>query len=246
MGIIRYTIQPYDTLWLIAQRYNTTINAIAAANPGVNLNFLRVGQVINICPGHGHYPISCWVYPGGISKSEFDLNNALRMLWEEHIVWTRLAIISIIGDMPDADVVINRLLRNPIDFEEALKPYYGAEKTSEFGDLLKDHLVIAAELVRAAKAGKSKEAADAEKRWYANADEIAAFLGRINPYWSKEEWKSMLHEHLALTKSEAVNILSKDYEAGVNVYDEIQRQALMMADVMRDGIVRQFPDKFPV
>jgi hypothetical protein len=83
-------------------------------------------------------------------------------------------------------------------------------------------------------------AADAEKRWYANADGIAAFLSRINPYWSQEDWKTMLYEHLRMTKSEAVNILTNNYEESIKEYDEIEKQALNMADVMAVGIVKQF------
>jgi len=96
-----------------------------------------------------------------------------------------------------------------------LTPIYGIEKASRFSNLLKDHLVIAAQLIKAAKAGNIQAATDAEKRWYANADEIAAFLNSINPYWSKEALMNMLHEHLALTKSEAVARLNKDYATDI-------------------------------
>ncbi|MBW9146595.1 acetylglutamate kinase [Clostridium sp. CM027] len=162
------------------------------------------------------------------------------MLWEQHIVWTRMTITSIIKDLPDVDFVTKRLLRNPTDFKLVLKPFYGDEIASQFSELFKSHLVIAAQLVKAAKAGYSKEAADAEKRWYANADEIAVFLARINPYWSQENWKTMLYEHLAMTKAEAIDILTNNYERSIAVYDEIENQALKMADVMAEGIVRQF------
>jgi len=94
--------------------------------------------------------------------------------------------------------------------------------------------------VKAAKAGYNKESADAERRWYENADEIAAFLGKINPYWSQEMWKRMLYEHLAMTKSEAINILTNNYEKSIMEYDEIEKQALKMADIMAEGIVKQF------
>jgi phage terminase Nu1 subunit (DNA packaging protein) len=76
--------------------------------------------------------------------------------------------------------------------------------------------------------------------WYNNADEIAAFLGNINPYWSKDQWKDMLHRHLELTKSEAVDMLNKDYKSSISRYDEIERQALEMADIMTAGIIKQF------
>ena len=106
--------------------------------------------------------------------------------------------------------------------------------------MLTEHLVVAADLVRAAKAGDNIAAAEAERLWYANADAIAAFLGSINPYWSEQQWRMLLHEHLALVKAEAVDMLTGQYEAGIAVYDQIEIQALGMADVMAAGIIKQF------
>lgn len=179
-----------------------------------------------------------------ISEAEFELSNALRLLWEQHVEWTRMTILSMAFNLPDVDVVTKRLLRNPDDFEKALEPFYGQRIAAEFARLLREHLVIDAELVAAAKAGDAQKVADAERRWYANADQIAKFLASINPHWLYEEWRAMLFEHLALTKKEAVDILTKNYADGIAVYDEIERQALMMADVMTMGIVRQFPQRF--
>lgn len=194
--------------------------------------------------GYGYYPTGIWFASNMISKASAGLNNQLRLLWEQHVFWTRLTIISMVFGLPDVDLVTNRLLRNPKDFEVLLKPLYGDRAASRFADLFTNHLLIAAELVRAAKAGDNRAAADAEKRWYANADEIAAFLGGINPYWSAEQWRNMLYEHLALTKSEAVNILTGKYAEGITVFDKIEKQALEMADVMIHGIIRQFPNTF--
>jgi len=201
-------------------------------------NFMGIRQ------GYGYYPSGICFAPNVISKAQADLNKHLRLLWEQHVVWTRLTIISIVFGLPDADVVTNRLLRNPKDFEALLKPLYGDRAASTFADLFTSHLVIAAELVKAAKAGNTGAAADSEKRWYANADEIAAFLGSINPYWSVQQWRDMLHKHLALTKSEAVNMLTGKYEEGITVFDQIEKQAIEMADVMTYGIIRQFPGNF--
>lgn len=175
-----------------------------------------------------------------IKPSKLNLNNKMRMLWEQHIVWTRMLITSIIFDLPDADPVANRLLQNPMDFAKVLRPFYGNNIASQFSNLFRDHLVIASNLVKAAKAGDSETASNAEREWYNNADEIAAFLGNINPYWSKDQWKDMLHRHLELTKSEAVDMLNKDYKSSISRYDEIERQALEMADIMTAGIIKQF------
>lgn len=179
-----------------------------------------------------------------LNTSEIDIMNEFRKLWEQHDVWTRSTIVSIVFDLPDINDVTQRLLRNPKDFEKALAPFYGSVIVAKFSDLLTDHLVIAAELVKAAKAGNTQAAADAEKRWYDNAAAIANLLGDINPYWSEEEWNEMLKQHLGLVKTQAVNMLSGNYAAAVAVYDQIEEQTLAMADSMTFGILDQFPNSF--
>jgi hypothetical protein len=121
---------------------------------------------------------------------------------------------------------------------------YGDNIASRFSDLLTSHLTIAAELVKAALANDSNAAARYEKQWYANADEIAAFLGQINPYWSKQEWQRLLYDHLAMTKKEAVDYLTQKYTDSVTTFDKIEKEALDMAEYMSTGIVQQFPRHF--
>lgn len=124
--------------------------------------------------------------------------------------------------------------------DKILRLYYGERIALKFRDLLTEHLVLAADIINAAKAGDDEAAEEAERMWYLNADAIAVFLGQINPYWSQEHWRMMLHHHLALVKAEAVEMLSGNYEASIAVYDQIELQALGMADVMAEGIIQQF------
>lgn len=180
----------------------------------------------------------------GITRSEIELSNKIRELWEQHTVWTRATIVSMVFGLPDVNFVTNRLLQNPEDFGNIFRLYYGDRIASRLKDLIREHLVIAAQLVNAAKAGDNKTAAEIEKRWYANGDEIASFLARINPYWSEEEWRRMYRSHLGLVKSEAVTLLTKNYADEASVYDELETGALEMADMMVKGIIKQFPEKF--
>ena len=240
-----YKIQKGDTLQDLAKRYNTTVNSILAANPWINPNYLCVGQIIaiytgNYIPKNNNYNRinNC------IPQSVVALRDTMRMLWEQHLHWTRDAVIAIIQDAPDRELIVNRLLKNPDDIANALRTYYGDEVAQAFSSLLKDHLVIAAELVNAAKAGDTTTATDAEKRWYENADQIATFLNSINPYWPKRDVLAMFHEHLSLTKDEAVFRLNKEYAEDIALYDEMQAQILGMADMFSNGIVMQFPNKF--
>ena len=178
------------------------------------------------------------------TKEMICLRDYMRLLWSQHVYWTRMTIISIANNLPDEEPTTKRLLRNAKDFEMLFNHFYGCRAGHEFGSLITDHLVIAAELVKAAKAGQNKAAANAEKRWYANADDIVSFLAHINCYWPEECMKKMWYTHLLLTKSEAVAILTKDYVKGIAIFEQIEEEALMMADDFSNGIIKQFPERF--
>ena len=182
-GTGSYTVRPGDSLWLIAQRFQKTTQDILSANPMLNKDNLHIGQTICIPSGRSPHRTGSPPTPQKISKPEQTLSNLMRLLWEQHVYWTRLFLVSTAFGLPDTQLVTNRLLRNPKDFEAALKPFYGEKIAAAFAELLTSHLTIAAELVSAAKAGDSAAAADAERRWYANADDIAAFLSIIILYW---------------------------------------------------------------
>jgi len=169
------------------------------------------------------------------------LTNIYRQLWEEHIMWTRSFIISSTDNLGDLEYVTQRLLRNPEDFAVALNQFYGPEAAAEFSRLLTDHLLIAADIVNAGiKGSPVSDIQEMQKRFYQNADEIAAFLSHINPYWNQEIWRGMLYNHLGLVELEAGLRVSRQYALDVDLYDEMENQALRMADYMVEGIIKQF------
>lgn len=191
----------------------------------------------NYTPVYGGHQVLC------LTAAQVDFQNLMRTLWEQHVAWTRMAITSLVFGLPDTDVVLARLLQNPADMGNALKPFYGQSVADAYSALIKEHLVIAADLVKAAKAGDTAAAAAAEKKWYANADQIVEFLAHINPYFPKEEFRKMFYSHLALVKAEAVTMLNQDYKSSVQIYDRIEREALMMADMITKAIFNQFPQR---
>jgi hypothetical protein len=172
-------------------------------------------------------------------------HDAMRKLWEDHITWTRFVIVGTFEDAPDLSLSTQRLLQNQVDIGNAIKPFYGEEAGNQLTALLTDHILIAAEILQAAKTGDTAALTDARERWYANADDIAAFLNAANPEnWPLEEMKAMMREHLDLTLQEAVTYLNGDYAGSIAAYDQIHNQALEMADMLSEGIIRQFPQKF--
>ena len=166
--------------------------------------------------------------------------NTFRELWEQHVMWTRSLIISTASNLPDLQYISNRLLRNPSDFANVLRLFYGNKKANEFKELFLNHLLIAAKLVNDAKVGNMEAVAQDRKKWYENADEIATYLSEINPKWNKQEWQKMLYEHLKMTEDEVTLRLKGQYSEDIAIYDLIEAQALNMADVMSQGIIHQF------
>lgn len=81
-------------------------------------------------------------------------------------------------------------------------------------------------------------------RWYANAEEIAAFLASANPAWPEQTLEDMMRTHLDQTLAEATARLKADWAADIAEYDRIHVHILGMADALADGIVTQFPDRF--
>ncbi|MDG5789890.1 acetylglutamate kinase [Evansella sp. AB-P1] len=187
-----------------------------------------------------------WFNHSCISKQEFHLSNAMRLVWEQHVYWTRMTINSIAFGLPDIDAVTTRLLRNATDMANLLKPFYGNRIAAKFTKLLRDHLIIAAELVNAAKAGDQEAVADAQRRWNRNGEDIAKFLSRINPFISRDEFQEMFFEHLEITTKQALLILQNKFRSSIFVFDEIELQALQMADTLTKAIVRQFPRRFRI
>ena len=177
------------------------------------------------------------------SKSE-QLRMAMHKLWEDHIVWTRNVILNIMDDLPGTEQAVNRLLSNQDDIGNAVKPFYGEAGGKELTRLLREHITTAADLLKAAKTGNNSAFEAANKKWSANADEISDFLSKANPNWKLNDMKKMMHDHLTLTTDEAVARLKKDYAADIKAYDKVHDEILMMADMLTDGIIKQFPGKF--
>jgi hypothetical protein len=190
--------------------------------------------------GHGHHHAT-----RGLTQKQVALHDGMRRLWEDHITWTRLAIISLTTNSPDTEATVGRLLQNQTDIGNAVKPFYGKKAGNELTKQLRSHILIAAEVIAAAKAGDSARLADAQARWARNGDDIAALLASVNPrYWKLGAMKAELRMHLKLTTAEAVARLQGDWNADVAAYEKIHTHMLHLSDALSDGLIKQFPRRF--
>jgi len=173
-----------------------------------------------------------------------DTKMAMRKLWEDHIVWTRNYIISALASLQDIDAVTNRLLKNQDDIGNAIKPYYGNDAGNKLTKLLREHILIAAKVVKAAKANNQAALDKAQKEWAQNADQIATFLSNANTNWNKKDLLDALQMHLDLTTKETSSRLHKNWDDDIKAYDDNHDHMLMFSDTLVDGISKQYPDKF--
>jgi hypothetical protein len=169
---------------------------------------------------------------------------AMRVLWEDHIVWTRMVIVDVIAGTPDTNAALTRLLNNQTDIGNAIKPFYGEAAGNRLTSLLRDHILIAGRLLTTAKTGDAAGFATAKADWYGNADDIARFLASANSRWPLADLQSAMKTHLDTTLEEAVARLTGDWTADVAAYDRVHVHILHMADVLSDGIIAQFPSAF--
>jgi hypothetical protein len=168
----------------------------------------------------------------------------MRRLWTDHVVWTRDYIVAAVGDQPDAQAAAGRLMRNQEDIGNAVGTFYGASAGQQLTTLLKEHISIAVDLIKAAKAGDKPAQQQADAKWQQNAVAIADFLSKANPNWPRATLVDMMKKHLSTTTDEVVARLNKQWDADVRAYDAVYDHILHMSDALADGIIKQFPEKF--
>lgn len=178
-----------------------------------------------------------------VPRAEF--HDAMRKLWEDHVTWTRLYIVSAAAGLADADQTAQRLLKNQADIGDAIVPYYGAAAGTGLTALLRSHILTAAKIIAAAKSGDTSVVRSASQAWYANGDSIADFLSTANPQqWPATTLRDGMRMHLDLTLKEATARLHGDWANDIAAYDAIHLHILQLADLLSNGIMRQFPGRF--
>lgn len=178
-----------------------------------------------------------------LNNSEFKAE--MRYLWSEHATWTRDVIVAILDRSPVTDASLTRLLANQVDIGNAIKPYYGDAAGQALTDLLTEHIVVAGDILIAARNGNTQGMNEAVAKWYKNGDDIAVFLHTANPdNWELEHMKKHMKDHLAFTLAEAVGHLGGNYTDEVVAFDNAFEQLMHLADSLADGIAKQFPGKF--
>src|SRR5215472_5095276 len=191
--------------------------------------------------GHDHT-----VGPVGLpTAAEVTFHDQMRKLWEDHVTWTRLAIVEFADGSAGFNATATRLLQNQTDIGNAIAPFYGQDAGNQLSSLLHTHITEAVQILEDAKAGNATAFAADKAAWYDNANQIADFLSAANPKnWPDALMRDEMKVHLDETLTEAEDELAGNYTASVNDYEPVVEHMLGFADLLSSGIMRQFPDKF--
>ncbi|MED2254467.1 MULTISPECIES: glycosyltransferase [Brevibacillus] len=179
-----------------------------------------------------------------LSPKMVQLKTDMQKVWIDHTIWTRSYIVSAISNRPDQQDVLDRLLQNQQDIGNLIKPYYGEAAGNKLADLLREHILIAGKIVAAAKAGNQADVKKLEADWHRNADDISKFLSAANPNWQFKTLQDMLYAHLQLITEIVLNCLKGDWKADIAATDKNEIHMIHLADILTEGIVKQFPEKF--
>lgn len=159
-------------------------------------------------------------------------------LWQQLAMWMRNLLMSIIGTLPNRMAVTNRVFVGvPTSFTNVFGVFYGPQLAQEFRNLLANFIQSGWMLIEAMKTGDTEAANDNTVRWYQAADELAAFLARMNVYWDQVQWRGLLHQFIRLNIEQITAALGGDFEREVQIYDSLENIAVLMGSYMARGII---------
>ena len=177
----------------------------------------------------------------GIENLTYEDANILlniQKLWTEIVHWMRSFIHSVLENRPDQSAIGTRLfLKLPTDLYNEFRKYFSEEESKQFLDIT-SRLISANWPLLIAYKNNDKTAIDlSTAQWYQIADELAAFLARVNKYFNENQLKTLLHDYINLKIKEIIAFVHGDYGMETEIYDEIEDKVIQIASYMAMGII---------
>lgn len=181
-----------------------------------------------------------------LTAKTVELRFTLRDLWIGHIFWVRNEVLMAkLGNTDAAKAAADKAVENAKAIANSVSPFYGQGASDKLFTLLAGHYGAIKEYMTATYEMKMDAQSEATDKMKKNADEIAAFLNGANPKsWPKETLASALLAHVGHHMAQINQFNSNDYAGEANTWEAMKKHMYVIADVLADGIVKQFPKKF--
>lgn len=169
--------------------------------------------------------------------NERKLYDDMRIVWLKHVWWTREVILAIVAGAPWTNESVSTLLQNPTEMTAVFAPFINVQQQKQMTDLFTAHLKLGGDIVTAAKSNDTNRVNTLQTQWHQNADQIAKFMAGLGLNLNERDVRQMMYDHLMLTTNEAVLTLEGKYNEAIQTFEQIQSEALFMADYFSSGII---------
>ena len=170
---------------------------------------------------------------------------ALRDLWVGHIFWVRAVSIAVINKRDAAGKVAEQqAVRNAKAIAAAVEPFYGAAAKESFFKLLAGHYTAVKQYLLATVSGDAAAQSAATQSLTSNADEIATFLSKANPYLPKDAVQGLLLAHGGHHIQQIQQLKDGKYEPEAQTWEEMKKHVYQIADATANALAKQFAKKF--
>jgi hypothetical protein len=167
------------------------------------------------------------------------LKAALRLLFSDHAFYTRLVIENLLSNLPEIDVLIQRLMKNQEDIGDALASYTSKDIGARLTVLLKEHINCAATVLKNLKI-QSPELPKSIDKALENSKKVAEYISSLDPnIFNYDKFKKEFDQHNQHVVDMGKLYYEKKWQAGVDLYDKYYRHMMMFSDMISDGLERK-------
>lgn len=170
-----------------------------------------------------------------ITYGQMSLIFQARNLWRELVMWSRVYLISRIAGIGITEDVFNRIYQIPLEFGNIIGLFFGDQAAEFTVEQLSSNVILYRELVEEMISGDNDAASATVQKLYKNADERAAYMASINPYWDEAQWRNLIYTFYTYSFQEIVSILTSDPK-NIDLFDRFLGYADIMGDYLTQGL----------
>jgi hypothetical protein len=192
-----------------------------------------------------HTKVSAGTEKNARNQKTIQTAESLRELWLGHIFWVRNVSIAVI-DRNDlaAKVAEQQAVANAKAIAASIEPFYGAPAKESFFKLLAGHYGAVKAYLVATVSGEPVAQGRATQTITSNAEEIAIFLSKANPYLPKDAVNALLLAHGSHHIQQIQQLKDRQYEAEAQTWEEMKAHVYQIANATADALAKQFAKKF--
>jgi len=173
-----------------------------------------------------------------LTNEQMNLIFNIMMFWFDLTHWVRAFMLSKYKDVGDQDQVFARLQQVVNDYVNNLKQIFGeAPGVAQLQLELNAYIDLIDSLITAQKEGNTEEIDRITRQLYQNADDRAASVSSLSPYWDPNEWRTRLYNNLRSTLDESTMFLTEDYARNLDIFSRLMDLAESTSDYFSQGLL---------